>query len=90
MRPKHRSRSVSTPHKQFRVAHAVDQLGRPSGSHCLAATPAGYRDCSDWSLPATNAARAGQERLVSCCAERFGNTFGNETPRDGMRLGTTR
>ena len=28
--------------KQFHVAHAVDQLGRPLGTHRLAATLAGY------------------------------------------------
>lgn len=35
-------------HKQFHVAHAVDQLGRPLGTHRLAATPAGYRGFVSW------------------------------------------
>jgi transposase len=30
------------------VAHAVDQLGRPLGTHRLAATPAGYRGFVSW------------------------------------------
>jgi transposase len=39
---------VSIPHKQFHVAHAVDQLGRPLGTHRLAATTAGYRHFVSW------------------------------------------
>ncbi len=35
-------------HKQFHVAHAVDQLGRPLGTHRLAAKPAGYRGFVSW------------------------------------------
>jgi hypothetical protein len=35
-------------HKQFHVAHAVDQLGRPLGTHRLAATPAGYCGFVSW------------------------------------------
>jgi transposase len=35
-------------HMQFHVAHAVDQLGRPLGTHRLAATPAGYRGFVSW------------------------------------------
>ncbi|MFZ0227805.1 MAG: IS110 family transposase [Mycobacterium sp.] len=35
-------------HKQFHVAHAVDQLGRPLGTHRLAATAAGYRRFVSW------------------------------------------
>ena len=35
-------------YKHFHVAHAVDQLGRPLGTHRLAATPAGYRGFVSW------------------------------------------
>ena len=51
-------------HKQFHVAHAVDQLGRPLGTHRLAATAAGYRRFVSWahelgsSLPSVSKAPA--------------------------------
>jgi transposase len=35
-------------HKQFHVAHAVDQLGRPLGTHRMVATTAGYRQFVSW------------------------------------------
>ncbi|MGL5441837.1 IS110 family transposase [Mycobacteroides stephanolepidis] len=35
-------------HKQFHVAHAADQLGRPLGSHRRPATPSGYRSLLTW------------------------------------------
>lgn len=35
-------------HKQFHVAHAADQLGRPLGTHRIAATTAGYRQFVAW------------------------------------------
>lgn len=35
-------------HKQFHVAHAVDELGRPLGSYRLAASSAGYDDFVFW------------------------------------------
>lgn len=35
-------------HKQFHVAHAVDELGRPLGSHRLAASSAGYTRFVSW------------------------------------------
>jgi len=35
-------------HKQFHVAHAVDELGRPLGSYRLAASSAGYADFVFW------------------------------------------
>jgi transposase len=35
-------------HKQFHVAHAVDQLGRPLGSHRITVDALGYRDLVSW------------------------------------------
>jgi transposase len=35
-------------HKQFHVAHAVDQLGRPLSIHRMAATTAGYQQFVSW------------------------------------------
>jgi transposase len=35
-------------HKQFHVAHAVDELGRPLGSHRIAATSRGYHQFVSW------------------------------------------
>lgn len=35
-------------HKQFHVAHAVDQLGRSVGSHRMTATTGGYRQFVSW------------------------------------------
>lgn len=35
-------------HKQFHVAHAVDELGRPLGTHRIEATTVGYRSFVAW------------------------------------------
>jgi transposase len=35
-------------HKQFHVAHAADELGRPLGSHRMTASTAGYRQFVSW------------------------------------------
>jgi hypothetical protein len=35
-------------HKQFHVARAADELGRPLGSHRVAASTAGYRQLVSW------------------------------------------
>jgi hypothetical protein len=51
-------------HKQFHVAHAVDQLGRPLGTHRLAATPAGYRGFVSWAHELGQLVAVGIEGLV--------------------------
>jgi len=35
-------------HKQFHVAHAADELGRPLGSHRMPTSTAGYRGFVSW------------------------------------------
>ena len=63
-------------HKQFHVAHAVDKLGRPLGTHRMAATTAGYRQFMSWAHGLGRAAKplasrnppTVPPRWCGCCA----------------------